>query len=217
MSPLRVKVKIKNMAGLKKVLKARQRLIETNIMSVMKDKALPHLIDLIMKGYDGLSSRMDLQEDPTDPADWRSEFKAKLEQDLRDTFVFGNGKLMVKLGEKSFLGYDRADDKTNEPLIWLVYYIEGLAGSWAFITPELWQQKHGGQTYPNFGRFAQGFLISEEDFFAERWDALVPFSQVQHPFSGVSPLDIFNEALNEFKIRPFIKEAIAAAARGQKV
>ena len=40
---------------------------------------------------------------------------------------------------------------------------------------------------------------------------------VKHPFSGFSPLDIFAEALNEFKIRPFIQEAINAAIRGVKV
>ncbi len=215
MSP--IKVKITNTAKLRKFLEAKQKLIENNVKNIMKKKALPHLIDLIMKGYDGLSSRMSGEEDPTNPALWREEFKAKLEQDLNDTFVFGNGKLMIKLGEKSFLGYDRASEKTDEPLIWLVYYIEGLAGSWAFITPEMWVLKHGGKKYPGFGRFSEGFLISENDFFAERWDSVIPFNQVRHPFSGVSPLDIFNEALNEFRIRPFIKEALAAAVRGQKI
>ncbi len=60
-------------------------------------------------------------------------------------------------------------------------------------------------------------MISKEDYSEEGWDKIMPFEAVRHPFSGYSPLDIFTEALNEWKIRPFIEKAISASVKGRRL
>jgi len=208
-------------AKLKIIYERQKKLIRRNIISVLKKQALPHLVDLIMIGYDALSERADMgPEDPTNPSLWRDEFKAKLEQELANTSISGEDTIYIKLGNKEFLGYtdgERIDPDDNQPLHWLVYYIEGLAGDWAFISPEDYEILTG-QTYkPEWGRFSQGFMISAEEYSDKGWDQKIPFFMLRHPFSGYSPLDIFKVALDEFTLRPFIERAVTAASKGQRL
>lgn len=207
--------------SLRKAITKTEDLIRNNVAHVVRNEALPHLIDLVMKGFDDLSDRADmLPEDPTNPANWRQEFLNKLREDLEQTFTLTDRGIIVRIGEKEFFGYDpggRAPEG-QEPLVWLVYYIEGLAGEWGFITPELYDQFRGSGSYQaDWGRFGQGFLISKEQFDDEGWSEVTTFDSIKHPFSGFSPVDIFNEALNEFELRPFIQKAIKAAAQGRKL
>jgi hypothetical protein len=204
---------------LKKIIKDKQELIHHNIVTVVRTEAFPHLIDLIMDGYDSLSDRMSgMPEDPTNPAYWRTEFKAKLDEDLERNLIVTDKGLIVSLGDKEFLGYsgdDNWDPKSSQPLKWLVFYLEGLLGDWAFISPELYAQKRGSSGTP--GRFGEGFLISRDEFDKEGWDKIVSFDSVRHPFSGMSPLNIFTEALNEFKLKPFIVKAIKFSKEGKRL
>ena len=204
-----------------RIIERRQKLIKENIRDIMRNKALPLLIDLIMKGYDELSDRMSVgPDDPTSPARWRLEFLTKLREDLQNNLVLTGDRIITKIGDKDFLGYNPSgtiDPNDTQPLHWLVFYIEGLIGDWAFITPEDYVKITRGKYDPKWGRFNRGFMISKEDYESQGWSRIIPFDQVRHPFSGFSPLDIFSEALNEFKIRPFIQKAITAAVRGEKV
>jgi len=206
-------------SGLSRILKKRQELIHHNVVTVIRTEAMPHLIDMIMDGYDDLSSRMSgMPEDPTNPAYWRTEFKTKLEQDLEHNLLVTDRGLIVRLGEKEFLGYSEDgnwDPKSFNPLDWVVFYIEGLLGEWAFITPELYAQKGGSPPTP--GRFQEGFMISRDEFDREGWSKFTSFASVRHPFSGLSPLDIFTEAINEFKLKPFITKAIKSAREGKRL
>jgi hypothetical protein len=128
---LKIKTKI-DTSGLKRVIQKQNNLIQRNISAVLRKEAIPHLISLIMKGYDNLS-RIANQgpDDPTNPANWRSEFLLKLQQDLEQNFSVAGNKVSIRLGDRTFLGYNASgsispDD--TEPLHWLVFYIEGLAG-----------------------------------------------------------------------------------------
>ena len=220
---VRGKIKLKiDQSSLRQVIMANQKLILENIVAVVKNEAIPALIDKIMLGYDSLSDRMDtLPEDPTHPANWRDEFFMKLNQDLQNTFTVAGNRVIIRLGEKDFLGYDasgKIGSKDTTPLHWLVYYLEGLAGDWGFIGPEVYEKLRGGGSFnSDWGRFGQGFMISREDYQREGWDKVVPFDQVRHPFSGYSPLDIFKEALDEWNIRPYIQKALDAAVQGRKL
>jgi hypothetical protein len=184
---------------------------------------MPYLIDLIMDGYDRLSDRMStLPEDPTNPANWRTEFKAKLHEELERNLIVTDKGLIVYLGDKEFLGYTSGGANSppgdRTPLVWLVYYLEGLFGEWAFITPETYARKRGKPLDIGMGgRFGDGFMISRRKFEAEGWDSVVSFDSVRHPFSGTSPIDIFTEALNEFQIKPFVAKAIKAAEGGERL
>lgn len=216
----KIKLKI-DQSSLRGIILANQKLILDNIVAVVRNEAIPDLIEKIMVGYDSLSDRMDtLPEDPTHPANWRDEFFLKLHQDLHNTFTVVGNRVIIRLGEKDFLGYDPSgtiDKKDVTPLHWLVFYLEGLAGDWGFITPEVYEKLRGSTFNPDWGRFGQGFMISREDYQREGWDKVVPFDQVRHPFSGYSPLDIFKEALDEWNVRPYIQKALDAAVQGRKL
>lgn len=226
-----IKVKLalsKEQAALaERIVAAKLKLVENNIAAVIQKEAIPHLIDLIMIQYDKLSERMDKlsDEDPTNPAIWRGTFKDKLEEEAAETFIFDktSGIIRLNLGEKSFLGYgDAPDTDSNSPMVWMVFYLEGLAGSWAWITRETYQKVFPeGKWDPKWGRFksAPGFMLSGGDFFDSKapWRNKISWSEVKHPFSAFSPLDIFAEALNEFNIRPFVDKAIKAAMAGRKL
>ena len=208
-------------AKLKKILRDKQDLLEHNIQTVVRVDAIPHLIDLIMKGYDELSEMMaTLPEDPTNPSNWRGEFQARLHIDLeRNLLVTANG-LIIRLGDKEYLGYaegGQSDSTDDSPLVWMVYYIEGLVGDWAYISPSTYELMRDRAPDPSWGRFGEGFMISKEQFDAEGWDDVVSFEEVRHPFSGFSPLDIFTEALNEFQMKPFIAKAIKVSKEGRRL
>lgn len=209
-------------AQLKRIIEKKQKLLQENIAAVIRNEAIPHLIDRIMEGFDSLADRADqLPEDPTNPSNWRDEFRTKLQEDLQNTFRISGNRIQIDIGEKRFLGYAEGGENESSdstPLVWLVYYIEGLAGDWAFIGPDLYERFRGSGTFDEtWGRFGQGFMISKEQYFEEGWNNIVSYESVRHPFSGFSPVDIFNEALNEFRLRPFIQKAIDAATAGRKL
>lgn len=208
-------------AKLKKIIKAKQDLVQHNVFTVVRTEAMPNLIDKIMVGYDRLSDRMSsLPEDPTNPANWRQEFKAKLLQELETNLIVSDKGLIIRLGDKEYLGYtddEEGDPNSNKPLTWLVYYLEGLLGEWAFISESIYAQKRKSSGTSQLGRFGDGFMISRAQFEREDWDSVISFEEARHPFSGYSPLDIFTEALNEFKLKPFIERAIKASKEGKRL
>lgn len=221
MAGFKIKANI-DIAKLKSVLEKKQKLIQKNIVAVLKKEAIPFLIERIMVGFDSLSERADMSpEDPTNPANWRVEFLNKLEEDLERTFVVVGDRITIRLGDKDFLGYDpsgQIDPDDTEPLHWMVFFIEGLVGDWAFISPENYARLNPGSRYqPGWGRFDSGFMVSRQDYESQGWDRIIPFSTLRHPFSGFSPLDIFAEALREFRLRPFIQRAIDAAIKGRQL
>lgn len=221
MADLKIKAKI-DAGNLTRIVTRLEKLINKNIEVAVRSQAIPHLIDLIMKGYDEISRRADMgPEDPTNPSLWRQEFLERLQTDLEQTFRVANNIITVNLGERKFLGYtpvEETDPDDDSPLVWLVYYIEGLAGDWAFISPADYERFRGAGKYnPKWGRFGQGFMISKEEYEAEGWQRIIPFDQVRHPFSGFAPIDIFTEAVREFTLKPFIDKAIKAAMRGERL
>jgi len=221
MAGFKVKANI-DTSKLKQILEKKQKLIMSNIATVIQKDALPYLIERIMIGFDSLAERADiLPEDPTNPSNWRADFLNKLEEDVAQNFFVEGNKIVIRIGDKDFLGYDPSgsiDPSDTEPLHWMVFYLEGLIGDWGFISPETYTQVTRGGTYKaTWGRFSDGFMISREEYENKGWDRIVPFSQIRHPFSGFSPLDIFAEALQEFHLRPFVEKAIKAAVRGTKL
>ena len=92
--PYKIKMKI-DKAGLARIIDRKKRLLHKNINSVVRQEVIPHLITLVMVGYDGLSERMDmLPEDPTNPANWREEFREQLATDLSDTYRVEGDKII---------------------------------------------------------------------------------------------------------------------------
>ncbi len=221
-----VKLRLKvDTAKLTKIIAKKKKLLRANVQTVLFNDAIPHLIELIMAGYDGLGDRMDLlPEDPTNPANWREEFRDLLQDDLVETIAVEANKITFGLGNRDILGYTASGEQAegdNAPLHWLVFYFEGLIGEWGFIDTALYQQfrspEGGVGKFKAGGKFGSGFMISKIDFFDEGWDKVIPWSSVRHPFSGFSPLDIFTEAIREFSLRPFINTALKATAEGREL
>ncbi len=208
-------------AKLKQIVDRYKKLLRKNIFTVIQRDAIPHLITLIMSGFDGLGDRMELlPEDPTNPSNWRQEFLAQLEQDLSETFRIEGDRVVFGLGNKDALGYTASEVQSsgdNTPLHWLVFYIEGLAGEFAFIPPEVYVALRGKPSKDSGGKFGSGFMINKDDFFKEGWNTVADWSSLRHPFSSFSPLDIFTEALREFSLRPFLRKAFEAASEGRKL
>lgn len=220
-----IKVEI-NAGQFKGILDHFSNLLRHNIIKTIKNEAVPDLIGRIMDGYQDLAARAEkLPDDPTGPAYWADVFEAALHQDLEDTFSVVGNKIIFRLGNKEFLGYEpdggQKDPHDAAPLTWMVYYLEGLLGDWAYISPDTYQKlKPGADFDPSWGRFGQmggGFMVSKEDYEKSGWHNVIPFEQVRHPFSGYAPVDIFAEALNEWNFHPFIKKAIRATAQGRKL
>ena len=217
-----VKIKVVlDTSTLRTALTAVQKLVDFNIRKVLKQEAFPELINRIMIGYDSLAARADmLPEDPTNPSNWRAEFEISLREDLENNFFVAGNIIKVYLGDKDFLGYNASEEiapDDREPLHWLVYYLEGLAGDWAFISPENYERLTGNSYRPDWGRFSQGFMLPRKEYYKRGFSKIIPFEEVRHPFSGYAPLDIFTEAVHEFRMAPYIKKAISAASRGQKL
>jgi len=210
-----------------RLVQAKLKLVEHNISAIMQSEAIPHLIDLIMVRYDELGEKMESmsEEDPTNPAIWRGTFKDKLEEEAQQTFIFdkSSGTIRLNLGEKSYLGYtENPDTDSNQPMVWMVYYLEGLKTSWAWITKDTWEEIYpDGKWDPEWGRFknAPGFMLSGRKFHraGNDWMDELVWSEVRHPFSTWSPDDIFQKAMDEFLIRPFIQKAVDAAMAGKKL
>jgi len=218
--PFKIKAKV-DTTKLKKLIDKKKKLLRKNIATVVETDAIPQLVALVMAGFDGLGDRMSLlPEDPTNPLNWRQEFQDQLHDDLSDTYAVQDGGISFALGKKDALGYTPSEVQESgdtTPLHWLVYYIEGLAGEYAFIPESLYIQLRGKPSEGSGGKFGAGFMISKDDFFEEGWDKVAEWSALRHPFSSFSPLDIFTEALREFSLRPFIKKAITATADGREL
>lgn len=219
-----VKLRLKvDTAKLTKIIAKKKKLLRANLRTVLIFDAVPILMELIMAGYDGLGDRMDLlPEDPTNPANWREEFREQLEQDFADSFCVEGDTIIFAFGNRDVLGYTASGEQAEgdtAPLHWLVFYFEGLIGEWGFIDTNLYQQfrspEGGVGKFKAGGKFGAGFMISKTDFFDEGWDKVVPWSSIRHPFSGFAPLDIFTEAIREFSLRPFVNKALQATAEGR--
>lgn len=205
----------------KKIIAKKRKLLHQNIEAVIRNDAIPYLIALVMKGYDELSERMEgmQEDDPTNPANWREEFIELLREDFEDNFLYQDNKIIIRMGDKNILGYTggEQDPGDDQPIHWLVFYLKGLVGEWAFISPGVYERITGRKYKPHWGKFGEGFMISRKAYYGKGWNRVMAFEEVRHPFSGFAPLDIFREAVNEFKLSTFVKRAVTATAEGRKI
>jgi len=206
-------VDIKNIGDL--FGKKTEELFLSNLESLVRKKAGPQLISSIMAKFDEFASYFN-EEDPTSPVHWRRELEDKLKSEL-DEMSVENGRLILNLGEKSFLGYDRYEPESTEPIIWMVYFLEGLSGEYAFIDEETFKAQRGGSAdFSRFGRFGKGFLIPRDIYEREGWSMIKSFEEARFPSS--MPNDFFRAAADEFKLDPeIIKEALVAALEGRQI
>jgi len=207
------KYKVKVKKGLdKRTLEKLKKNIVDALMDIMQTSAGPIIIERIMARYDDLAADTDVPEDPTSLGNWRTDFREKLMDELRSVFRSERG-IRILLGDKDFMGYDQEiDPEEAEPIKWMVFYLEGLAGRWGFISKEFLESVRGSANVQGrIGRFGAGFLISESDYIEAGFDRIQPFSEVEHPLSAAPPVDIFRDSIKGFDFKPYVKKAIKVA------
>lgn len=195
-----------------------KKLLSKNISYVMREIIGRKYIEEIMIEFDEFSLYFE-EEDPASPEHWRSDFQESLLRDLHNFSEGTTNKISISLGDKAFFGYDEGnlDPRDNTPLVWFVFYFEGLAGEYAFISESLFFEKKGLRAdLSKYGRFGKGFMLSKDDYEIEGWDQLTPFDQVKFPFSGSRPADIFREAWNKVELNQAdFKKAVIATLEGK--
>lgn len=221
---LKLKLKM-NKPKLESLLIKKKRLIQRNIKSVIQKEVIPHVVDLVMEGYDELSQLAEEgvgKDDPSRPSEWRDIFKTHLLESANASFKSTRNTIEVGMGENAFLGdlSTFVDDEDSQPLHWMVFFLEGLVGEFALITPQTYAKLKPHKEFDDsWGRFENDpvFMIERKAYFAQGFNKIIPWNLVRHPFSGVRPPDIFATALSKLNIRPFIKKAIKAAVQGKEI
>ncbi len=196
-----------------------KELLKQNMMFVLREHIGPEYINLVMQEFNEFSLHFD-PEDPASPQHWEEEFREHLLQNLTSNLTVEGNVISLGLGEKSFLGYNQGEigPRDDTPLVWMVFYLEGLIGQYAFISESIYREKKGdGADLNKYGRFGGGFMISEADYMDEGWDTFKPFSEAKFPFGGGQrPKSFFKEAWEkvELKEQPF-KDAVIATLKGR--
>jgi hypothetical protein len=179
-----------------------QRVFIRNLREVVKREIGPKLVAKIMEKFDEFVSNFSSiygksEEDPTFPGNWRTELENKLLTEIEENVRIDGNNITLRLGDKSFLGYDIDAPRSDEPIIWLVYYLEGLAGEYAFIDEQVFKDKKGEYIdLSRYGRFGRGFLIHKDEFFSEGWNEYVSFEEARFP--STVPDDFFSTAAAAF-------------------
>lgn len=193
-------------------------LLSKNIAYVVREIIGRQYIEHIMGEFDEFSLYFN-EDDPAAPENWREEFHSHLLENLHDNLEVGRDTISLGFGNKNFLGYTegRIDPSDTTPLVWFVFYLEGLVGEYAFIDEELFYEKKGPRTdLGKYGRFGRGFMISKEDYASEGWEDFKSFEEVRFPFSGEKPKDFFRESWDKVDInKNDFKKAVIATLEGR--
>jgi hypothetical protein len=203
----------------------KKRLIQRNVKNIVLKEVIPHVVDLVMVEYDELSQLAEEgvgHDDPSRPSEWRAIFRAHLLESANDSFKSKRNVIEVGMGDRAFLGDlgTFVDDEDAEPLHWMVFFLEGLVGEFALITPKTYAKLKPNKEFDDsWGRFEDKpvFMIERKAYFKQGFNEIISWDLVRHPFSGVRPPDIFATALAKLNMRPFIKKAIKAAIEGKEI
>ena len=198
------------------------------------DRLLPHvqevlrgtqardeIRDLYLATYDKLASREENEAgsaikgvDPLSLKNLRPVFQRQIETELANAKVSPSG-IVINLMNKSLLGY--AGDTPTGPVQTvdiLAFYLEGVQGEHAFITPKQYKEGRGDSSRGNFGgRVGGGFMMDRKHYEREAWEKItgVPFSAVRHPISNQSAFKEFDTLAKKINFKKYIDIAIQQA------
>lgn len=183
--------------------------LKRNLKTVILKEAGPALIQRVLDFYELELYNIAPENDPTAPEYWKDDFSDLLDADLEESIQITSKGITFGIGDKEALGYDSdLAPESQDVLKTFVYILEGILGSYAWITPEIYILKKGPNSWEDWGRFGGGFLMTEDEFYAEGWDDVVTFGEVRWGFSGEGPKDIFENAYKGFNWYPFLEKAI---------
>jgi hypothetical protein len=192
---------------------------EKEVENLARKQLAPEIKTQLLRAYDELADLLDalggqvIKDDATNLKLWRHLFEKQLEEELSKISV-ANGEIFISVLDKDKLGYgDQEHEGEPTSVDWLVYYIEGMLGEFAFIDEQMYLAMRGEKKvarFATYGRFGKGFLIGKESWEREKWEKRTKkkFSQVRHPISGWKPYRGFETALSRIEMSDLINKAL---------
>ena len=169
------------------MVKKLKRLLIKNLVTDVRTKIGPMLIERVMDKFQvGLMGKV-IQKDPSAPEHFKDEFISMLNESFESSVVVTPEGINFSLGDRGRLGYDGSIDS---PLQTMVFIMEGILGEYAFISPDVYSLVKSGKNV-KFGRWSGGFLITKEAFFKEHWDRRVSWGKARWGFSNTGPINVF--------------------------
>lgn len=188
------------------------------LLEVFRNEVADEVRKRLMAAYDELAELEESQmgtrvrgKDPINLKNLRHLFERQIHDELRNLTRIEGDFLIIEVMDKGKLGFN--EDTTQkegfpDTADTLSFYVQGIAGAFAFITPEHYE-KMRGERRP-LGRVGEGFLMPIDRYRREGWERKtgIPFSEVQHSISGQSPYSGFNTALARIDYSPYIMKAV---------
>lgn len=202
----------------------------TVLQEVLRTQARDEIRDVYLSTYDKLAAQEENEAgsaikglDPLSLKNLRPVFQQQLERELATAKVTSTGNVVINLMNKDLLGYASSTPPKGpvQTVDVLAYYLEGVQGEHAFITPEQYKEGRGDGTRGNFGgRVGGGFMMDRKHYEREGWEKItgVPFSAVRHPISDQTPFKEFDTLAKKIDFKKYIKlalEQINQAVDGQ--
>lgn len=192
---------------------------KTELLKVFRTTAAETIKSSLLKTYDRLAEIEESQmgarvrgKDPLSLRNLRSQFEAQITLELNNNVKILGDQLILQVMDKSKLGFGQqgqADRGTPSTADVLSYYLEGVIGDFAFITPQHYELRRN-KPGTGLGRTGQGFLMARERYQKERWAEVtgIPFEDVRHAISGQPPFRGFRDAIQGIDFSPFIAQAL---------
>jgi len=136
-------------------------------------------------------------KDPSSLRNLRGLFQAQIAKEVKENILFEGDALVINLLQMDELGFGKEETDPGPPrtVDILSYYIEGISGGFAFITPQQYAAR-GRRSKRRLGRLGGGIMIPKLRYEQERWQEVTGFTfdDVRHPISGFPPYDGFKKA-----------------------
>jgi len=197
-----------------------------SLISVMRTDLIPDISANLMRVFDAELVSKEPSYDPAVPSAARSAFKESIEGSLNSTLLRKGNTISLATGDIKELNLDNLNlsslssvGRGPKPLDWLVFYLEGFIGDFAFITEETFKKfvdagltpKKSFDKFSSWGWYGKGFMIPQKAYFARKFNDVVPYPSVRHPFSGVHPTLLFERAMEGIDFSKIVEKALKRA------
>ena len=221
---------------------------EKKFMDKLQELFLSEMVDIIannlMKIYAEEMSPYSTTYDEANPMnpEVMNLFRDSMIVDMVSSFQqnFGKNKAGFGFGDMEKLGYNLSsgairqrlgkinvkDSGRDFPFYWLIFYLEGVAGKYYFVTESDFKKFHEAGfvseaslgKFKDWGWYGKGFLIPEAAYKSglnvksgttgKGFDNVPGVTPKVHPFSGIKPVRLFERALEDINIDAFIDKVI---------
>lgn len=158
--------------------------------------------------FGALASVMDTQNDPTSPSAIKPVVMQYVLSEINNAVAstsIVDGQLQLGFLSYDMFGYPTGPDKVDTDYLRLFFfYMEGVPGSYAFISDQFFSKYFVPGVSKELGRFGKGFMYPEEsynkmvayrngDSNMKNLPKLPSFSTLKSPASGWPPTRIFED------------------------